>query len=179
MSTADLSPTSYLVLGLVNQWGPATPYDLKRIVNLSIGNFWSFPHSQLYAEPARLADARLLTVEQEDGGRRRRRYSITADGQEALQAWLAEKPAERSEVRDPGLLKLFFAAAADPATIAKMAAEQVEVHGRQLERLEAIEKEIAGPPELAYPLLTLELGKRIARVYVGFWSEVAGSAQPG
>ena len=58
----------------------------------SVGHFWSFPHSQLYAEPARLAEAGLLTVEQEDGGRRRRRYSIAADGQEALQAWLAEKP---------------------------------------------------------------------------------------
>jgi len=48
--------------------GPSTPYDLKRFVQLSVGNFWPFPHTQLYAEPARLAEAGLL----EETGRRRR-----------------------------------------------------------------------------------------------------------
>ena len=57
--------------------GPTTPYDLKRFVQLSIGHFWPFPHTQLYAEPARLADAGLLEETREDGGRRRRHYAIT------------------------------------------------------------------------------------------------------
>ena len=45
--------------GLVGQAGEATPYDLKQIVAATIGNFFSIPHSQLYAEPERLAKAGL------------------------------------------------------------------------------------------------------------------------
>ena len=50
-----LTPTSYIVLGFLSLLGEATPYDLKRMVSVSVGHFWSFPHSQLYAEPDRLA----------------------------------------------------------------------------------------------------------------------------
>ena len=48
----SLTPTSYLVLGLVARQGECTSYDMKRTVSGSIGYFWTFPHSQLYAEPA-------------------------------------------------------------------------------------------------------------------------------
>ena len=71
-------PVSYLVLGIVALRGPSTSYDLKRFVQLTIGNFWPFPHTQLYAEPARLAEAGLLEETREETGRRRRYYSITA-----------------------------------------------------------------------------------------------------
>ena len=55
MSSHKLTPTSYLVLGLTVRHGPVTSYELKQRVQESLGNFWSFPHSQLYAEPERLA----------------------------------------------------------------------------------------------------------------------------
>ena len=51
----QLTQTSYVVLGLVEQAGEATPYDLKQIVAATVGSFFSIPHSQLYAEPERLA----------------------------------------------------------------------------------------------------------------------------
>ena len=53
----QLTQTSYVVLGLVARAGEATPYDLKQIVAATIGGFFSIPHSQLYAEPERLAGA--------------------------------------------------------------------------------------------------------------------------
>src|SRR6201999_4095958 len=56
-SEIRLTPTSYIVLGLIDAAGEATPYDLKQTVGLSLGNFWSLPHAQLYAEPERLAGA--------------------------------------------------------------------------------------------------------------------------
>ena len=68
----QLTPTSYIVLGLLEAAdGEATPYDLKQAVAASVGNFWSIPHSQLYAEPERLARAGYLTEERETHGRRR------------------------------------------------------------------------------------------------------------
>ena len=71
MSTVRLTPTSYVVLGLLERLGPATPYDLKCAAQLGVSNFWSLPHAQLYVEPARLATAGLLNERQEQGGRRR------------------------------------------------------------------------------------------------------------
>jgi len=55
MSTERLTPTSYLVLGLLAREGPSTPYDLEQHVRATLGNFWSFPHTLLYSEPPRLA----------------------------------------------------------------------------------------------------------------------------
>ena len=55
MSSARLSNTSYVVLGLVEACQPATPYDLKRFAEISVFNFWSVPHTQIYSECARLA----------------------------------------------------------------------------------------------------------------------------
>ena len=51
--------------------GPCTPYDLKARVAGSVGNFWSVPHSQLYAEPDRLVTRGLVDMTQEESGRRR------------------------------------------------------------------------------------------------------------
>ena len=73
-----LTETSYIVLGLLERGEPATPYDLKQIAQLSTNNFWSVPHTQLYTECARLAAEGLLDERQEQTGRRRRVYRLTA-----------------------------------------------------------------------------------------------------
>jgi len=108
-SPAHLTSTSYLVLGLIEREGPSTPYELKRHVAATIGHFWSFPHALLYKEPPRLVELGLLTEEREAGGRRRRLFTITGRGRAAIQTWLAKPSQEPTELRDAGLLQLFFA----------------------------------------------------------------------
>ena len=76
----SLTPTSYIVLGLIGGAGEATPYALKQIAVATVGNFFSIPHSQIYAEPERLAEAGLLSVRREETGRRRKHYTLTARG---------------------------------------------------------------------------------------------------
>ena len=93
LSSPTLTPTSAMVLGFLRAAGPSTPYDLKQMHALSVGHFWSIPHSQLYAEPERLAKTGLVSEEREDGGRRRRRFTITPAGEAALDAWLADPQA--------------------------------------------------------------------------------------
>ena len=102
-SDIRLGPVSYLVLGITALRGPSTPYDLKRFVQLSIGHFWPFPHTQLYAEPARLAEAGLLDETREQDGRRRRHYTITDAGRERLDG-VARRAGHDSanEIRDLG-----------------------------------------------------------------------------
>src|SRR6476659_3724858 len=116
MSNRKLTDTSYAVLGLLEMCEPATPYQLKQIAQISVFHFWSIPHTQLYTECARLAEAGLLDERREEGGRRRRVYSLTAAGRTALERWRGDPHAALYDLRDPGLWKLFFGAT--PAALA-------------------------------------------------------------
>jgi DNA-binding PadR family transcriptional regulator len=166
------------VLGLVAGLGTATPYELKQMVNGSIGHFWSFPHSQLYSEPDRLTDLGLLEVEQEESGRHRKRYSATEAGREVLQAWLREPDTSRAEIREPGLLQLFFGALTNQADMTKIAEARVKLYEQDLERYAEIEKNIAGQPDMDYPYATLRLGIAFTRASLAFWSELAETEPP-
>jgi PadR family transcriptional regulator, regulatory protein AphA len=177
MSTSRLSHTSYLVLGLIAGMGAATPYELKQMVNASLGCFWSFPHSQLYSEPDRLADLGLLEVDQEATGRRRKRYTITDAGREALLRWLRDPDAERAEVREPGLLKLFFGGLVDAEDMTRLARARVKLYEQELERYTEIERAIKDEPDMSYPYATLRLGISWARACLAFWGELAGQQQ--
>jgi PadR family transcriptional regulator AphA len=157
----DLSPTAVIVLGLL-ELGEATPYDLKTRVAGSVGNFWSVPHSALYAEPERLAKAGLAEERREAGGRRRRVFSITAEGRRALEAWRAEPTSESAELRDPALLKLFFGA--DPK---RLAAAQLPAHRERLAHYEAIRAHDDG----SGPFIALEAGIRHEHEWIAFWEE--------
>lgn len=159
-----LTDTSYAVLGLLDQIGPATPYQLKQVAQVSIFHFWSIPHTQIYTECARLADAGLLDERREESGRRRRIYSLSAAGRKAQRAWLADPEADLYEIRDPGLLKLFCGA--DPEALAR---PQLERHER---RLAAYEEMLGGDGMPEGMRLALEAGVGHQREYVRFWSRV-------
>lgn len=160
----ELTPTSHIVLGLLSMTGEATPYELKRAASATVGQFWSLPHSQLYAEPARLAKAGYLVETREPDGRRRKRYSLTERGRDALDTWLLVVTPEPYFFRDPALLKLFFGA--DPRALAQ---SQVDIHGRQLAEYEGLRD--AGVGSSSGPGLALELGIRHERETVRFWEE--------
>ncbi|WP_436793594.1 PadR family transcriptional regulator [Actinospongicola halichondriae] len=170
--TRALTPTSYVVLGLVHTLQPCTSYDMKQLVKISIGNFWSFPHSQLYAEPARLVSDGLLVEEQEEVGRRRRLYRLTDAGESAFRDWARLPAQEIGELRDEGLLKLFFSDTSDRDAVVELAHAQVEVHEERIRTLTRLRDEVrdeAAPAQLA----TLELGLRWDRTAADFWAEVA------
>jgi DNA-binding PadR family transcriptional regulator len=161
----ELTTTSFIVLGLLAMAGEATPYDLKQMVGATVGNFWSLPHSQVYAEPERLARAGYLSEQRESAGRRRRRYSLTDGGRAAFEQWLNVFTAEPYALRDLGLLKLFFG-----GDVHKLAEAQVELHRAQLAEYEAISQRASGDvPQGAR--LALELGVRHERETVRFWEE--------
>ena len=165
----QLTQTSYVVLGLVDGAGEATPYDLKQVVAATIGGFFSIPHSQLYAEPERLARAGYLRERRERSGRRRKHYSVTEQGRKALREWLRTPTEELSELRDPGLLKLAFGG--DPQALAPA---QLAAHERRLQELRDLARvlETAGAPE--EQRLVAEAGIGHAREYVRFWRKIAG-----
>ncbi|MBA3808352.1 MAG: PadR family transcriptional regulator [Solirubrobacterales bacterium] len=163
VSSPRLTETSYIVLGMLDLAEPASPYDLKQFAQLSTNYFWSVPHTQLYTECARLADEGLLDGSQEQGGRRRRTYSLTASGREALDRWRETPSAALYELRDIGTLKLFFGG--DPALIA---AEQLAAHEQRLKVYEEMRAAIPGAPR--GQLLALDCGIGHEREFIRFWS---------
>jgi PadR family transcriptional regulator AphA len=173
MSSVRLGPTSYVVLGCIAVRGPSTSYDLKRFVEVTLGHFWSFPHSQLYAEPDRLARAGLLTEEREAGGRRRRTYAITPEGREALEAWLREPSPGGAEIRDLGLLKLFFSELTDDDVFEAIVREQIAVHRNMIERYEWLWRRYGDRAEYARRVMPLQAGLAMEGALIGFWEELA------
>ena len=126
-----LSGTSFAVLTLLELLGPSTPYDLKQALEQSIENFWPVPHTTFYAEPARLARGGYLSVRQEQGGRRRKLYTLTESGRGALHEWVRGAVVAPPQYRDEGVPKIF--AGADPLPILR---SQREWHRSKLAELE-------------------------------------------
>ncbi|HVV89623.1 MAG TPA: PadR family transcriptional regulator [Solirubrobacterales bacterium] len=167
MADRELTPTSYIVLGLLEE-EPGTPYDLKARVAAGLGNFWNVQHAQLYTETARLAREGFLDEEREDGGRRRKTYSITKAGKAALSAWLADDAiGDLPEVRDPGLLKLYLGA--DPKAVA---ATQAAAHKARLKEWENLRQALSSYEVPEGQGHTLDAGLAYERTMVKFWGSL-------
>lgn len=184
MSTGRLTPSSYLVLGLLAREGPSTPYALERHVGATLGNFWSFPHALLYSEPPRLAALELVTETREPQGRRRRIFAITSAGLEALEGWLERPAGAATELRDLGLLQLFFADLASAAARLRLAEHQLAIHRAKLSTYEddaRIERRgsasgVGRRTVEHWRGETLPMGLLYERAAVEFWNAVAEKA---
>jgi len=162
-----LTPTSYIVLGLLEFAGESSPYALKQLVAGSVGYFWTLQHAQLYTEPERLASAGYVSETREETGRRRRLYTITDRGRAALEEWRNEPTGDLAELREPAVLKLFFGA--DPK---RLAIAQVAANRARLAEYQAIRDSMPAemPPG---PRQALEIGIRVERAAIDFWEELA------
>jgi PadR family transcriptional regulator AphA len=152
----QLSPTAYVILGFVRN-EPRSGYEIKAVVDNSTRFFWAASYGQIYPELKRLAEAGLITgSDSPTGGRKRTIYEITADGEEELRAWLRQDP-ETFEMRDEGLLKLFFADALPReealAILRSMRARRLAVN-RQLQELKQMKGELDDP----FPMIVLQGG---------------------
>lgn len=165
-SDRTLRPVSAIVLGLLATAGPQTSYQLGRNVELSVAFFWPVPRSQLYAEPQRLAELGLVSASQEEGGRRRRTFTITETGRAALVEWLREAP-ERRQIHDPAMLRLFFMDAA-PELVADLARARIAELTGTVQFLE--QPELGG--DQPHHLRVLSWGRLTARADLAFWQSV-------
>jgi PadR family transcriptional regulator AphA len=137
-----LTTTSYALMALLEQLGEATPYEIKGAMEQSIENFWPVPHTTAYEEPARLAVAGYLSLRQEAEGRRRKAYSLTDRGREALAAWANGKDTAPPQLREEAVLKVFAGAAPAPLLAAREA-----WHREKLEELQGYLEAVHGHEE--------------------------------
>jgi DNA-binding PadR family transcriptional regulator len=152
----ELSATAYVILGMVSREA-RSGYEIKALVDDTTRFFWAASYGQIYPELKRLAEAGLVEgVDASRGERKRTVYAITADGRAALEKWLREPP-RTYEMREEGLLKLFFAGGLPPeeatATLRAMREHRLGL----AERLRAMEPK-ALAKEDPFPLMVLRGG---------------------
>lgn len=179
-SGVNLTPTSYVVLGMIAMRGKSTSYDLKRAIGHSVGYFWPFPHAQLYSEPKRLVAQDLLRVSIEKDGRRRLTYSITESGMKELTAWLAEPTNEQMQVRDIAEMKLFFGEFAQPEDMLALARAQISQHRERIKVYEDMQVRFRNRDDIAARMVPLRLGLDMEYAALKFWekyeSEMTGDS---
>ncbi len=154
-STPDLTPTGRVILGMISL-GCRTGYEIKHFVDKSTRHFWAASYGQIYPELKRLEEQGLVQGAPEPtGGRARVVYQLTDRGREALNAWLASDIDPFYELRDEGMLKLFFSDNLPERRIENIRAMRVRQE-RKLAQLQAMEEGARKGPTGTY--LTLQLG---------------------
>lgn len=105
---SSLTPTARVILGML-KLGVATGYDVKKAIDSSTRFFWTASYGQIYPELKRLRKAGLVRAKEVPRGRVKRTvYSLTPKGEKALHEWLTDSQNVLYELRDEGLLRLFF-----------------------------------------------------------------------
>ena len=178
MSSASLTPVSYVVLGLIARDGPSTPYELKVSVGRGIAHFWPFPHSQIYSETEHLKQAGLLAEERENRGRRRRRFRLTDSGRRALETWLSEPTSDTLHLRSFAFLKLYFGHFAHPDDIAGLARAQVAAMEEQMVAVTEMLDRLKVRPDRKWQMAVAEMFFQIATAMLTQWKQIALSKRP-
>lgn len=110
-----LTPFSYAILTLVGRGG-ASAHDIVRMMRRGRA-YWAAAESHYYGEPKRLATLGYLATRTEPGKTTQRRvYSLTALGEEALRAWLAE-PTGFPRIQSEAIVRVLASEFAEPGAL--------------------------------------------------------------
>jgi DNA-binding PadR family transcriptional regulator len=164
----DLSPTAYVILGMVSR-EPRSGYEIKALVDNSTRFFWAASYGQIYPELKKLANVGLVDgADAPTGERKRTVYAITKAGEEALRDWL-RRPPRTYETRDEGLLKLFFAGALPRDEAVEILRSMRDHRAGLVERLGEMEPKALEKDD-PYPLMVLRAGIEFNQWFAG-WCE--------
>lgn len=156
----QLSPTGRVLLGMIAR-GVRTGYEIKQLVDKSTRYFWAASYGQIYPELRRLElDGLVRGRFEPSGARARTEYDLTEAGYAALLEWLSSDDDLVYELRDEGMLKLFFSDLAPEAQVENIRAMR-RLYERKHEQLRALEAKADGMS--LGPGLTLEIGLGITR----------------
>lgn len=142
----ELTKAAYLVLGMIGT-GCQSGYEISKTAEITSRFFWAAGDGQVYPQLRKLAEAGLIEGEREAQGEREKVvYQLTRQGRDALEEWLLSDAAPMWELRDEGLLKLFFADQLTTAQLRDRVTVLRQMHERAIERLREIEPVVRERP---------------------------------
>ena len=160
----ELSATGKVILGMLAA-RPRSGYEIKQLVDHSARFFWAASYGQIYPELKRLEDAGLVAgSDASQGARQRTVYKLTAKGKRAAREWIKSDP-QVFELRDEGLLELFFAGSIEPARTAEIARERAELAASTAAELTELEDMVKRLERDGGPDYSADSGSRAALRY--------------
>ncbi|MBU0508032.1 PadR family transcriptional regulator [bacterium] len=170
------SKTIYALLGWLMS-GPKSGYDLKKLTEQYIGEFWYGSFGQIYPLLHEMHRGGLVSLAEEvgKGPKRRKVYAVTEAGTREFRRWARHEP-EPEFVRSELLLRIFFGRYL-PLDILRDQIEQLRDEQRvRLERFQELDaqldRESQFTPYMPYVRITLNRGLIVARGFVE-WAEQA------
>jgi PadR family transcriptional regulator AphA len=137
----ELSATGKVILGMLAA-RPRSGYEIKQLVDNSARFFWAASYGQIYPELKRLEKEGLISgSDSAQGARQRTVYKLTAAGKRAAREWI-DTPPQVFELRDEGLLELFFAGSIDPSRAPEIARERAARAAANAAELRSLEEQI-------------------------------------
>jgi DNA-binding PadR family transcriptional regulator len=138
---------SYAILGLIDK-GKITGYDLTKIFNDSVADFWSANQSQIYPELKKLVQSGLIEYEVVIQGEvlEKKLYSITAQGRAELKRWMLEDDPSLPQSKDIFKLRMYFAEHLSKEQLLEKLLSRQKKCNNLLKRYQAKFKEYQGMP---------------------------------
>lgn len=133
--------------------GEASGYELSKVFDVSLANFWASTPQQLYRELERLArdgliEARVVRQERRPD---KRMFTLTESGREDLRTFAATPPRRPAALRDELLIKIQAMDGADPeATRALIEEREAWARGKLARYQRVRDRLLAGRSEEEY-----------------------------
>lgn len=174
----EQTTTTEALLGMLSL-GAMSGYELRKLIDGSIGNFWRESYGQIYPTLKRLQQEGLVSATEGDRAGSKV-YSLTDAGFARLGEWLGVMP-RRQVPRNELLLKLFFGDLMPAETVrAQVEQRRIEL-ALDLARYDGIEAELkrlhAGKPGLPFWLMTVRYGQAEARALLSWCEETLGELE--
>ncbi|MFH9012010.1 PadR family transcriptional regulator [Streptomyces sp. NPDC017943] len=151
----------YAVLAALLE-GEASGYELSKLFDVSLANFWAATPQQLYRELERLAQDGLIQARVVRQERRpdKRMFTLTEEGRRDLRAFAATPPRRPTAIRDELLIKIqAMDDGVDPAATRALVEERREwARGKLARYLRVRERLLAGRSEEDYLRETDRIG---------------------
>lgn len=157
---------------------PSTGYELAQKFKEAIGYFWKASHQQIYKQLKDLAEAGWVSfVEEAQAGKPdKKEYRITDEGMAGLRQWLSSE-IKPSKTNDALLVMLYGGKHVEPHVLRHEVARHIELHKKNLKKLEAIEGlylSLSKQQQVDYklPYLTLRRGLSSEKAWLAWADEV-------
>ncbi|MDQ0579192.1 DNA-binding PadR family transcriptional regulator [Streptomyces rishiriensis] len=158
----------YAVLAALLE-GEASGYELSKVFDVSLANFWPATPQQLYRELERLAQDGLIEarVVQQERRPNKRMFTLTEAGRADLDAFAATPPRRPTVIRDELLIRIQAMDGVDPEATRALVEERLTWSRAKLDRYRRVrDRLLDGRTEEAYltgadrigPYLTLLAG---------------------
>lgn len=128
----------YIILGLLAHQELAG-YDIKKLFEEELGDFWYSNHSQIYPELRRMEEDGLIGSHIELVGKKleKKFYQITTAGEKLLADWMAEPLNPLVPTRDEFTMKLYLIHSATDPLVPKLFQEEIARHEEKYHYLKA------------------------------------------